>query len=760
MLRPGFLTTAARRFVLGMFCALVGLYTAGATQANAQIIVDGRIDEAQWSEAQRCAEWRRNIPFLRDQPRYGNDVAFLSTAEGLFAGFAFEQPASERRIRPRTPRDAEFLGGGDAVALIIDFDADAQAAYEFAVGLGGGVRDGRVTNQNEFDRDWDGEWRHAIHETEDQWSVEIFIPWSTVSMRAARDDTRTIGVYAARYLADRDERYACPGILPDAAVFLSEFERLSIPHFEAESELAVVPYATALHDFIRDDSRLKAGADITWKAPNFWLSAALNPDFGQVESDELIVDFSAIETVFTDKRPFFTENQELFEMRTPANGQLIYTRRIGAAPDDGSAGSSDIDAALKLAGDVGALNYGVFVAQEDDYAQDLGRRFGAARLAAPQERWRVGYLTTWTERPFYDREAWINAIDFEATPSEWWRLSGQLIRSDVRDDRLDLEEDGYEAWLQADLNRSGAVRHTLRALHIDDRFELNDLGYMERNSLEQIEWDLYRYVTPAKEGRVNGETQRLYVYYRENTDGERLPSRVQAVRDVRYRSAWRSYLDLRYITSGADDLISRGNGPVRIDDRVGAYFDVTTPRIGNWQVIAGAYVFQDGVEDYSGRLEFLLNWYPTDKLTFRFDVLPHVLGDWLLWESGNLFGSYEAERLDVDLSIDWIPDPRHELRIKWQWIGVDAEARQAYLTDAAGRLYPVADALAPFTVSNLGLQIRYRYEFAPQSELYLVYGRGGFDVLSDDDRGVGQLFRDMNDVRDADQFLIKIRYRL
>lgn len=754
------LKSRARRSILRVLCACVALYTAGATAVRADIAIDGRIDEPEWRDAQRCPDWRRTTPFVRDAPRYRNDAAFVSTAEGLAAAFTIDQPAAERRTRPRTPRDSDTFGGGDYVSLVIDFDANAQAGYEFAVALGGGVRDGRVTNQNQFDRDWDGEWGHAIHETDEQWTVEILIPWATVSMRAARDDARTIGVYAARYLAERDERYACPGILPDAAVFLSELERLSIPHFEADSELAVIPYATAIHDFIEDDSRLKAGADITWKTSNFWLSAALNPDFGQVESDELVVDFSAIETVFTDKRPFFTENQELFDLRTPAFGQLIYTRRIGAAPDDGSSGSSDIDAAVKLAGEAGALDYGVFVAQEDDYAQDLGRRFGAARVTAPQESWRVGYLGTWTQRPYFEREAWINAVDFETTPSDWWRLSGQLIRSDLRDEQRSLDEDGYEAWLQADLNRSGAVRHTLRALHIDGRFDLNDLGYMERNALEQIEWDIYRYVTPAQDSRVNGETQRLYMYYRENADGERLQSRVQVVRDVRYRSAWRSYLDLRYITSGVDDLISRGNGPVQLDDRLGAYFDVGTRRIGNWQATAGAYVYQEGVEEYSGRVELLLSWFPTDKLTFRFDTLAYALNDWLLWDSGNLFGSYDADRLDLDLSVDWIPDPRHELRIKWQWIGIDADLRQAYRTDTAGRLYPVADPVAPFTVSNLGLQIRYRYEFAPQSELYLVYGRGGFDVLSDDDRGVGQLFGDMNDVRDADQFLIKIRYRL
>jgi hypothetical protein len=100
------------------------------------------------------------------------------------------------------------------------------------------------------------------------------------------------------------------------------------------------------------------------------------------------------------------------------------------------------------------------------------------------------------------------------------------------------------------------------------------------------------------------------------------------------------------------------------------------------------------------------------------------------------------------------------LRVKWQWIGIDAELRGAYRTDAAGNLRPTNDRIAPFTVNNLGLQIRYRYEIGPMSELFLVYARGGYNLLDDDERGVGELFRHMSDVRDADQFLIKLRYKL
>jgi hypothetical protein len=746
------------------------LYVAAAC-VRAEIVVDGRLDEAEWEQAIHCEDWRRTLPFARDIPRYGNDVRILSTEKGLAAAFILDQPPEERRIKPRTPRDAERFAG-DTVALIIDFDATGQVGYEFAVGLGGGVRDGLVTNQNEFDRDWDASWQHAVRETEDQWMVEMFIPWSSVSMRASAGDSRTIGLYATRYLSERAERYACPGISDDSAVFLSDFQRVEISRHGPVTAFDLVPYATAVSDLMNEHTRFKAGADLSWKiASNMWLAATLNPDFGHVESDELVVDFSAIETVFTDKRPFFTENQGIFDLRTPANGQLIYTRRIGAAPDDLSAGSSDIDAAVKLTGTARSLVYGAFIAQEEGYDQDLGRLFAAARLALPLEHARFGWLATWTDRPYLDRDALINAADFELTPNERWRVTGQLARSDIGHAGVDtglfeavrhspVNSSGYQGWLQVDLNRSQPLAHTLKLLHIDDDFDLNDLGYMERNSLEQIEWETNRRVARDAGSRISGETQRLYAYYRENADGERLPSRLQISREVQYASAWIAYQELRYFTSGVDDLLSRGNGPVQIDERFGAYFDITTPRLGDWQFTFGSYLYQEGIEDYAGRLEFLVAWYPNDKLTLRLDLLPYYSADWLLWETGNLFGSYEAERLDLDFRLDWIPLPRHELRLKWQWIGIDAELQGAYRTDPAGRLFRTNDDLTGFTVNNLGLQLRYRYEIGPLSELFVVYGRGGFELATGDERDVGQLFRHMPDVRDSDQFLVKIRYRM
>ncbi len=769
--RRGIISTAGipTRTVLAAFSLYTGL--SFLTIAHGELRVDGRFDEAEWQQAVHCSQWQRTEPFALDEPRFGNDVQIVATSQGLAAGFTIDQPAGERRDKPRTPRDSENLIG-DSVGLFVDFDATGQVGYEFSVGLGGGVRDGLVTNQNQFDRDWDGAWQYAVRETDERWFVELLIPWGTVNMHQSDGRSRALGIYATRFLFGRNERFACPGISQHSPAFLADFQRISVTSHTAPATVDFVPYATAVRDNITGDLDVSAGADVSWKpSPNVWLTATLNPDFGQVESDELVVDFSAIETVQTDKRPFFTENQGIFDLRTPANGQLIYTRRVGAATDDGSAGSSDIDGALKITGSARDLAFGAFVAQEKDFNQDVGRRFAASRLALPFAYGRIGYLGTWTERPMLDRRALVNAFDYDITPNDWWRVAGQVIRSDITTG--DDSSDGYESWLQVDMNRSGAWTHTLRLLHIDADFDNNDLGYLERSSLRQAEWDSSRRIASGNESaRVSGETQRLYLVYRENTLSQRLQSRVQLSRSVQYRSAWLAYEELRITPGGVDDLISRGNGPVDLDTRYSAYADFTSPRNGNWQYVLGGYVFQQGVEDYSGWLQLSALWYPSEKLTLRLDMIPQYSDDWLLWQQGNLFGTYRSERLDFNFRLDWIPAPRHELRIKWQWIGIDAQPRQAWRSNAEGDLIPVAGTpatnlvgpagsqVAPFTVNNLGLQIRYRFEIAPQSELFLVYARGGYVFLNDDDRNVRDLFTDMGDVRDSDQFLVKFRYRL
>ncbi len=177
--------------------------------------------------------------------------------------------------------------------------------------------------------------------------------------------------------------------------------------------------------------------------------------------------------------------------------------------------------------------------------------------------------------------------------------------------------------------------HTLKLLYIDDTFDMNDLGYMERNALKQVEWETnHRIASSTAAGSAAKRSGCIRSIVRTLTGN--VCSRASRCRAMcRYASAWRAFQELRYVTSGVDDLLSRGNGPVQLDDRVSAYMDITTPRFGDWQFTFGSYVFQQGVEEYSGWLQFLAAWYPTEKLTLRLDVLPQYSSDWLLWQDGN-----------------------------------------------------------------------------------------------------------------------------
>ncbi|MFB9069601.1 DUF5916 domain-containing protein [Pseudofulvimonas gallinarii] len=269
-------------------------------------------------------------------------------------------------MKPRANRDGG--SNADRVNFAVDLDGDGRLAYNFMVTLGNAIGDEVITNENQYNADWDGVWRHALHEGEDRWSVEMLIPWSVAAMREGEGAERSIAVYFDRVIAARNERSAAPHASYTRPRFVSEFARVQVPRHRGGGVLAIVPYASVQYDLLHDRGEGRAGLDLFWKpSGRFQLSAALNPDFGQVEADDLVVNFDAIEVFFSDKRPFFTENQGIFNVTTPDSGRLVYTRRIGGGRDDGE-GAADIDAAIKLNGSAGGFDYGTLVAIESGHA--------------------------------------------------------------------------------------------------------------------------------------------------------------------------------------------------------------------------------------------------------------------------------------------------------------------------------------------------------------------------------------------------------
>ena len=738
------------------FLAL-GLCLVLPQTANAKsVVIDGVIDESEWTDATVIDDFVVVEPFSRGRPAQPTIVRMLSTPEGLAFAFRCVQPPGVRRLSELTPRDANMPG--DRVNIFIDFNADGETAYNFTIGLSGAVQDATITNENAFSTDWDGDWQHAVSADDAGWSAEFLLPWSVAAMRDSAAPRRTVALMVDRVIGSPFERSGAPAATFTRPRYVSEFRKFEIDQY-ASSVLHFFPYASAGYDFIGDSRDAKTGMDLYWKpSGDFQLTAALNPDFGQVEADELVVNFDAVESFFSDRRPFFTENQALFDLRTPDNGLLIYTRRIGGPADDGSGQAADIDLALKLNGSAFGFGYGVLSARESDHADDLGSLFYAQRLLKTGTGYSLGYLSTYTDRPFLERQSQVHAFDGTWRANERWSITGQVLTSAI--DGAPSNKYGSGVWARIDYTPTQDLRQEWELTHFDRGLDFNDMGFQRRASLNELEWTVqYQENLDAQESPLRGRNWFAEIQTRSNDSGDLLP--VDLILDLtwQFRSGAKFLIDALFESAGYNDLISRGNGLVRFAPRHSIFFEYETPRLGRWQLDVFGRSFQESLGEPGAEIGVGAAFYASEKLTLDADVAMQASRGWVIWDQDTRFGEYERELIDASLNLNWFPLARHEVRVKLQWLGISAHDALAYRIGPAQYLIESGETLEDFSISNLGLQLRYRWEFAPQSDLYVVYGRGGFVQEDGVDRDLAELLDTAIELRDADQFLIKVRKR-
>ena len=183
------------------------------------IEVDGRIDAAEWQGAQHVTDFRLTQPLSREAAPQPTEAWILATPEGLAIGFRNTQPASVPRNRQRGQRDN--AGPVDRVNLYVDFDGEGRNGYNFTVSLANSINDVTITNENQFNDDWDGEWRHAVSEDEQAWYAEMLIPWHIAPMRNGVGGKRTLGINLDRVISATGERMSWPAVTYTEPRFLT-----------------------------------------------------------------------------------------------------------------------------------------------------------------------------------------------------------------------------------------------------------------------------------------------------------------------------------------------------------------------------------------------------------------------------------------------------------------------------------------------------------------------------------------------------------
>jgi hypothetical protein len=718
-----------------------------------EINIDGLIDESEWKDAQIFRDFTVIDPWTLDNPRLSTEIKIISLPEGLAVAFICEQPPEEVRTRTITMRDPSSFDS-DYVSLMIDFDGTHQVAYEFSVSITGSYRDGIITRETSFSYDWDGLWKRAVNEDTQRWTVEMLLPWSIVAMREGDGKVRQMAVCFQRFLNSRNEKFSFPAISANRPVFKSEFKKIEVAEYR-ERQLDISPYVTVLSDLVKNSTKGKTGLDLFWKpSSNFQIAATANPDFGQVESDDLVINFSTTETFFSDKRPFFTENQGIFSMWLPMQSFIIHTRRIGAESDD-SGQMSDIDGAFKIIGSAGPVNYGILAAQENG---DAGRSFYAGRVEIPAENWSVGMATTYTKRPFINRTTFVHTLDYTFKQDKIL-ANGRFVISDIDEDMQN--KTGHGGYTTIEYMPSDRWRIRAEYTRYDDKLDINDMGYLNRNNYyEEYFYGEWRQTGFTEDSRTAGVTWTGRIINRNNLSGMLIHRSLYFDRNEKMRSGSEMDFNISYLFSAYDDLISRGNGPVYLNDRLTTNLSYSTQRRGMWRKSLALSVFQEGYDNWATSLSGSISLYPNENITVDLTLKPLWSRDWLIWvQDDNHLASFSRRQLSMNFGTTWFPAERHEVRLRAQWLVIDADLEQAFRIGPESRLVPSNDAINNFAAINFGLQLRYRYEIAPLSDFYFVYTRGGLDYIDNPDKSTLGLFGTSTSLRNSDQILVKLSYR-
>jgi hypothetical protein len=353
--------------------------TATAVRAQQPVLIDGRGDDAVWRSASVINGFQEFEPNQGKAPRFRTEarVAYDNRNFYVFLRMYDDEPARILKLLAR--RDVRTAS--DQIKIIIDSYFDRRSGYEFAVNPAGVKRDYSISNDGNEDDAWDGVWDAATTVDSTGWTAEFRIPLS--QMRYAQAESNTFGFGIWRDIDRYKERVSWPLYRNNVAGLTSQLGEVSgLVGLAAPRRLEMAPYVVTKvvtipkgGDRFAHPQRLTGGLNFKYGlSSNITVDGTVNPDFGQVEADPAVLNLSAFETFFQERRPFFIEGAGLLSFNvncTAVNDcgseNLFYSRRIGRAPqlsaayaDASSATATTILGAAKITGRTpGGLSIGI-----------------------------------------------------------------------------------------------------------------------------------------------------------------------------------------------------------------------------------------------------------------------------------------------------------------------------------------------------------------------------------------------------------------
>lgn len=308
--------------------------TLAAKRTTTAPKIDGIINEDIWKNAPLATDFIafQPVPDVKEDANHKTEVYILYDDQAVYIAARMYELEAKDIAKELTNRDQ--IGNADFIDVILDTYNDKINAQEFAVTAAGVQFDAKFSAQGEDDA-WNAVWESAVKIDGNVWVAEMKIPYS--ALRFASKDVQNWGLNIVRSRQKFQQKLTWNRLDPARNGFINqEGELVGIEKVKSPLRLSFSPYISSyVNNYPLNQTGINnttysfnGGMDIKYGInQSFTLDMTLIPDFGQVQSDNQVLNLTPFEVRFNENRQFFTEGTELFN-----KGDLFYSRRVGASP--------------------------------------------------------------------------------------------------------------------------------------------------------------------------------------------------------------------------------------------------------------------------------------------------------------------------------------------------------------------------------------------------------------------------------------------
>jgi hypothetical protein len=537
-----------------IFCLIILLYPAitiaqtshknlAAKRTTAVIKIDGVLDEAAWKDASAALGYTefRPTPFRIEDPANRTEVYIMYNDEGIYIGGYCHERTKDSIAAELNGRDG--FGNNDFIGFIFDTYNDHINGFEYFITPLGEQMDAKVSpnsNGNSEDFTWNAVWKSVAKIHDDGWSFEVFLPFSAI--RFSNKAVQDWGFNITRRRVKTQQQFTWNTVDQNINGFLTqEGYWTGLQNIKPPLRLQFSPYFSVYANHYPYNnpgeknwtSSVNGGMDVKYGINQaITLDMTLIPDFGQVQSDNHVLNLSPFEVKYNENRSFFTEGTELFN-----KGNLFYSRRVGGTPlhyydvQDTTSSFAHINGnehlisnpsetklinATKISGRLqNGLGIGFFNAITATQYATVEDNLGNSRQVetSPLTNYNIIVLNqslkhnssvslvntnVWREGPDYDANVTAALFDFN-DKRNMWNLGGKVSKSWLIDYLPGSKTlSGYSHTVYFG-KTSGRFNFNVQQDLTDDKFNSNDLGYFTNNNfLNHSLYAGYRWIKPTR----------------------------------------------------------------------------------------------------------------------------------------------------------------------------------------------------------------------------------------------------------------------